>query len=94
MEEDVTVDEMFDYYISTGVLIPMDEQDGEVHYKMSVDAETRAPELYKLFMRRIEDDMIELVDKGLAEVSFSDSGEPLYSLTPKGTFLAKSLIGE
>lgn len=87
-------DDLFDHYVAEGVLIPEVDEDGNIVYYLCENAEEVAPELYRSWMRSVEDEVIGLLEKGFVDVSFTDTGEPMYSLTELGKQYALGLLSE
>jgi len=87
-------DDLFDHYVAIGALKEGFDEHNNIVYFLTDDAETIAPELYRRWMRQVEDEVIELLDAGYVDITFSDEGEPLYSLTDLGREYALGHLSE
>ena len=95
MTEDEMIDARFDEYLERGLIIEVGlDENGERIFSIDPKAEQEAPELHGRFIRTLEDKIIELYEAGIVKISFSDFGEPMYSLTEIGIRLAEESVSD
>ena len=86
------MDELMAENVANGFYEVSMDDDGEFSFRLSENAAEINPTLYRITMKRIEDEMIDMVDKGLLRLDFNDDLEPTYELTPLGEQVAKSIM--
>ena len=89
-EEDQQDADRLAYYMEIGAvtLEGMDEN-GELIYGISEDAETLAPELWQSHTEYVNKSLIELYEDGLVEVEYDENLEATLHLSPEGHKIAK-----
>lgn len=90
MDEDFG--DRLDYYLSIGVvnLVGVDE-DGEIVYEITEKAETEAPELWAAHRDYVDKALIDLYEKGLISIEYTEDLEAMINLSPEGYEAAKEL---
>ena len=88
--EDKNDDELLGYYLEIGVvnLEGMDEN-GELIYAISEDAETLAPELWQSHTEYVNRSLMELYEDGLVEIEYDENLEATIHLSPEGRKIAR-----
>lgn len=89
-EEDQEDENKLEYYLSIGAvsLEGMDEN-GEMIYSISEDAETLAPELFRSHTEYVDRSLMELYEQGLVEVEYDENLEAILHISPEGQKLAR-----
>lgn len=89
-EEDREDEGKLEYYLSIGAvsLEGMDEN-GEMIYSISEDAETLAPELFRSHTEYVDRSLMELYEQGLVEVEYDENLEATLHISPEGQRLAR-----
>ena len=89
-EEDQQDADRLAYYLEIGAvsLEGMDEN-GEMIYSISEDAETLAPELWQSHTEYVDRSLIELYEQGMVEIEYNEDLEATIHLTPEGHKVAK-----
>ena len=89
-EEDQQDADRLAYYMEIGAvtLEGMDEN-GDLIYAISEDAETLAPELWRSHTEYVNRSLIELYEDGLVEVEYDENLEATLHLSPEGQRIAK-----
>ena len=89
-EEDQYDADRLAYYMEIGAvtLDGMDEN-GELIYAISEDAETLAPELWQSHTEYVNRSLMELYEDGLVEIEYDENLEATIHLSPEGRKIAK-----
>ena len=89
-EEDQYDADRLAYYMEIGAvtLEGMDEN-GELIYAISEDAETLAPELWQSHTEYVNRSLMELYEDGLVEIEYDENLEATIHLSPEGRKIAK-----
>lgn len=89
-EEDREDADKLEYYLEIGAvsLEGMDEN-GELIYSISKDAETLAPELFRSHTEYVDRSLMELYELGLAEVEYDENLEATIHISPEGQKIAR-----
>jgi hypothetical protein len=89
-EEDREDADRLAYYMEIGVvtLEGMDEN-GELIFAISEDAETLAPELWQSHTEYVNRSLMELYEDGLVEIEYDENLEAIIHLSPEGQRIAK-----
>lgn len=89
-EEDREDENKLEYYLSIGAvsLEGMDEN-GDMIYSISEDAETLAPELFRSHTEYVDRSLMELYEQGLVEVEYDENLEAILHISPEGQKLAR-----
>jgi len=89
-EEDQEDADKLSYYLEIGAvsLEGMDEN-GEMIYSISEDAEILAPELWRSHTEYVDRSLIELYEQGLVEVEYDENLEATLHITPEGQRIAR-----
>jgi len=89
-EEDQYDADRLAYYMEIGAvtLEGMDEN-GELIYAISEDAETLAPELWQSHTEYVNRSLMELYEDGLVEIEYNENLEATIHLSPEGRKIAK-----
>ena len=89
-EEDQYDADRLAYYMEIGAvtLEGMDEN-GELVYAISEDAETLAPELWQSHTEYVNRSLMELYEDGLVEIEYNENLEATIHLSPEGRKIAK-----
>jgi hypothetical protein len=89
-EEDQYDADRLAYYMEIGAvtLEGMDEN-GELIYAISEDAETLAPELWQSHTEYVDRSLMELYEQGLVEVEYDENLEATLHITPEGQKIAR-----
>lgn len=89
-EEDREDADRLAYYMEIGAvtLEGMDEN-GELIYAISEDAETLAPELWQSHTEYVNRSLMELYEEGLVEIEYDENLEAIIHLSPEGQRIAK-----
>jgi hypothetical protein len=89
-EEDREDADRLAYYMEIGVvtLEGMDEN-GELIFAISEDAETLAPELWQSHTEYVNRSLMELYEDGLVEIEYDENLEAIIHLSPEGQRVAK-----
>jgi hypothetical protein len=78
------------YYIEIGaVSLEGIDENGELIYSISEDAETLAPELWQSHIEYVDRSLIELYEQGLVEVEYDENLEATFHISPEGQKIAK-----
>ena len=93
MEDDIPMDdsaERLEYYLSIGaVTLEGVDEDGEIIYAITEDAEHLAPELWESHIDHIDSSLIKLYEEGLMTVDYNENLEATFQLSPEGHKKAK-----
>ena len=94
-EEDQQDADRLAYYLEIGAvsLEGMDEN-GEMIYSISEDAETLAPELWQSHTEYVDRSLIELYEQGLVEVEYDENLEAILHISPEGQKIAREKAPE
>jgi hypothetical protein len=89
-EEDQYDADRLAYYMEIGAvtLEGMDEN-GELIYAISEDAETLAPELWQSHTEYVNRSLMELYEDGLVEIEYDENLEATIHLSPEGRKIAR-----
>ncbi len=89
-EEDQQDADKLAYYLEIGAvsLEGMDEN-GEMIYSISEDAETIAPELWRSHTEYVDRSLLELYEQGLVEVEYNENLEATLHISPEGQKFAR-----
>jgi hypothetical protein len=89
-EEDQYDADRLAYYMEIGAvtLEGMDEN-GELIYAISEDAETLAPELWQSHTEYVNRSLMELYEEGLVEIEYDENLEATIHLSPEGRKIAR-----
>ncbi len=89
-EEDQQDADKLAYYLEIGAvsLEGMDEN-GEMIYSISEDAETIAPELWQSHTEYVDRSLLELYEQGLVEVEYDENLEATLHISPEGQKFAR-----
>lgn len=89
-EEDQEDADRLAYYMEIGAvtLEGMDEN-GELIFAISEDAETLAPELWQSHTEYVNRSLMELYEEGLVEIEYDENLEATIHLSPEGQKIAR-----
>ena len=88
------IDELLAYYLEIDALDVGMSEDGEFYYTLNVEiAKEKAPELYDIFLQDIDNTLLELYNKGLVKVEYTDTLEARFSLTDEGIKYCQEELG-
>ena len=89
-EEDQEDADKLAYYMEIGAvtLEGMDEN-GELIFAISEDAETLAPELWQSHTEYVNRSLMELYEEGLVEIEYDENLEATIHLSPEGQKIAR-----
>ena len=89
-EEDQQDADRLSYYLEIGAvsLEGMDEN-GEMIYSISEDAETLAPELWQSHTEYVDRSLMELYEQGLVEVEYDEDLQAILHISPEGQKIAR-----
>ena len=89
-EEDQEDAYKLSYYLEIGAvsLEGMDEN-GEMIYSISEDAETLAPELFRSHTEYVDRSLMELYEQGLVEVEYDEDLQATLHISPEGQKIAR-----
>lgn len=93
MESDIPMDDSEDrleYYLSIGaVTLEGVDENGEIIYAITEEAEELAPELWESHIEHIDQSLIKLYEEGLLSVEYNEDLEAKFTLSPEGHKKAK-----
>jgi len=92
MTEDFQDDsgERLEYYLSIGaVTLEGIDEEGEIIYAITEDAEFLAPELWESHVNHIDESLLKLYKEGLMSVEYNENLEAEFKLSPEGQKKAK-----
>lgn len=78
--------------VSEGALEVFFDADGSVSYRYTEKCLEVAPELYKRFLRTLEDELIDLIEAGYVTYRLADDLTPVFELTEEGRAAAEEII--
>jgi len=92
MNEDEENDARLAYYLEIGaVSFEGLDENGEIIYSISENAKEIAPELWQSHMEYVDRSIMDLYEKGLAEIEYNEDLEATVHLTPEGYKLAREM---
>ena len=90
MTEDEANDERLAYYLEIGaVSFEGVDENGEIIYSISDNANELAPELWQSHIDYVDKSLIELSEQGMVEIEYNEDLEATIHLTPEGHRVAK-----
>jgi len=92
MNEDEENDAKLAYYLEIGAVnFEGVDENGEIIYSISEDAKEIAPELWQSHIDYIDRSLMDLYEKGLAQIEYNEDLEAIVSLSPEGHRLAREM---
>lgn len=92
MNEDEFTEEKIAELVGNGFFeVSLDPDTEEPVFRLSENAQEIDPEVYRIWLLALEEDMLALVEAGLVEMKIDDEGVPTYSLTRAGELYAEGL---
>lgn len=87
---DEEYNEKLEHYLNIGAieLVGMDE-DGEVIYRLTDEAEVLAPELMEAHQEYVDRTLLELYEKNLIQIEYNEDLEAIISINPEGIDIAR-----